>query len=215
MDPPVSSPPTRKQSQLRDLLTEHVGDLRAYVRSRCSALLRSHESTSDVVQSVCREILEDLARLEYRSEAEFCSLLFRNADRKLASRTRSFLAARRDVRRKVDGEFAVAIDAGERNQRLCDDVTPTPSEQAVGSELAQNLDAALRTLSPLDREVIELARIRQLPIEAIARSLGATPNAVRVRLHRALARLSARLPDPSVGLVASQDCSVSAVAPRA
>ncbi len=69
------------------------------------------------------------------------------------------------------------------------DTAPSAEEIAI-SDLA--LAEAWRRLRPRDREVIALAVLEDLPIAAIATSLGISANAVSIRLHRAkktLARL--------------------------
>ena len=44
------------------LLEQHLPRLRAFVRLRMGAQLRARESASDIVQSTCREILENMGR---------------------------------------------------------------------------------------------------------------------------------------------------------
>lgn len=54
------------------------------------------------------------------------------------------------------------------------------------------LQDTLAPLSDSDREVIQLAVLHDLDSVTVARLLGLTPGAVRVRLHRALKRLRVR-----------------------
>jgi len=44
-----------------ELLHRYLPGLRAFVRLRASPAVRAKESASDIAQSVCREVLEDLA----------------------------------------------------------------------------------------------------------------------------------------------------------
>ena len=69
------------------------------------------------------------------------------------------------------------------------DVT-TPSGLAELHESWRRVEEALEKLSEDQREVILLAYIVQMPRAEIARKLGRTDLAVRLLLHRALARLS-------------------------
>ncbi|NWF70160.1 MAG: sigma-70 family RNA polymerase sigma factor [Chloroflexi bacterium] len=68
---------------------------------------------------------------------------------------------------------------------------------AVGDNTPQGLEAQeavnglLALVSPADQEVLQLAILYELDGEALARALGITPGAARVRLHRALHRLRA------------------------
>ena len=51
----------------------------------------------------------------------------------------------------------------------------------------------LRALSPMQRAVVALAIIDDVPIEAVARELRCRPSTARVHLHRARARLAERI----------------------
>ncbi|MBI4142930.1 RNA polymerase sigma factor [Candidatus Uhrbacteria bacterium] len=55
------------------------------------------------------------------------------------------------------------------------------------------VDAALRTLTEEDRELLRLRYIADLPIASVARVLGIRPITARVRLHRTLRRARAAL----------------------
>jgi RNA polymerase sigma-70 factor (ECF subfamily) len=95
----------------------------------------------------------------------------------LYSTARNLLhAERRRVRR----------DAGE----LTADPVAPPAEPAT---LDPQLDAALRSLSPSDREALLLVAWEDLTPAQAARALGIAPTAFRVRLLRARRRLRARL----------------------
>lgn len=71
------------------------------------------------------------------------------------------------------------------------------SEQSVPApelqELDPQLDRALRTLQPADRELLLLVAWEDLAPTQAARALGVKPTAVRVRLLRARRRLRAAL----------------------
>jgi len=51
----------------------------------------------------------------------------------------------------------------------------------------------VQNLRPVDREVIVLHHLEQIPIAEIAKMLGISANAVEVRLHRARQKLKQRL----------------------
>jgi RNA polymerase sigma-70 factor, ECF subfamily len=67
----------------------------------------------------------------------------------------------------------------------------TPAPEVL--ELDPELGAALRSLSPLDREALLLVAWEDLTPAQAARSLGVNPTAFRVRLLRARRRLKAKL----------------------
>ena len=58
------------------LLERHLPALRVYVRLQAGDFLREQESSSDIVQSVCRELLQDLDAFEYRGEGQFRAWLY-------------------------------------------------------------------------------------------------------------------------------------------
>jgi RNA polymerase sigma factor (sigma-70 family) len=76
--------------------------------------------------------------------------------------------------------------------RLVALATGDPAQELAES---QEVDAILAHVSEGDRRVLRLAVLHELNGEELARALGVTPGAARVRLHRALHRLRAALPD--------------------
>jgi RNA polymerase sigma-70 factor (ECF subfamily) len=170
------------------LLVRHLPALRAYVRLRCGPQLRAVESASDIVQSACRDVLENLDRFRYGGEAGFRSWLYATALRKVADRAEYWAAARRDPARLVPvsgGSEASEAPLREVYARVC-----TPSEAAIGREAAARLERACDALVEADREVIVLSRIVGLSHAEVAAELGITEVAARKRLFRALARLA-------------------------
>lgn len=172
------------------LLERHLPGLRAYVRLRSDRLLRAKESESDLVQSVCREVLEHLDRYQYRSEAGFRQWLYRTAERKIIDRFRYYNAEKRNAAREVHGD-----DLGLEDSRLLEAYGTlfTPSRDAMAREELRRVERAFESLPTDYREIIVLARIVGLPHADIARQLGRTPSSVRNALYRGLALLSDHL----------------------
>jgi RNA polymerase sigma-70 factor (ECF subfamily) len=171
---------------LDELVARSLPDLHAYVRRRSGRALRRCESVSDVVQSVCRQVLEQLADFEYRGEAAFRAWLFEQARHKIIDHVRYQRARRRDRGRETWlGDAVAGADA------------VTPSQAAIGAELSDAIDAAMLRIGPSERELILQARLIGLSHAEIAQQLGVTRTVVKVRLHRAIARLSRYLPDPN------------------
>lgn len=72
---------------------------------------------------------------------------------------------------------------------------PDP-DAALGLEQRRRLlHAALRRLSPADRSVLALAYLRDMTLDEVARIEACSLGAVKVRLHRAKARLTKLLED--------------------
>jgi len=169
------------------LIEQHLDGLRAYVRLEMGPALRAKESCSDVVQSVCREVLGKLDRYEFRGEASFRHWLYRSALNKIIDRQRYWLAERRSARREKPLEG--------RAESLCEQYATisTPSRAAMGLEEVARIEAAFDRLPDHYREVIVLSRIVGLPHLEIARQMGRTEEATRTLLRRALVQLAGLL----------------------
>ena len=169
---------------LEALLEHHIPELSAFVRRRASPLLRSRESSSDLVQSVCREVLENAGRFRHASGTAFRQWLFATALRKLVDRRDFWMAQRRDALREVPLE----ADGATSN-----DSDSTPSRSAIVREEMERLERAFQLLDDDQRRIVTLAHFVGLSRREIAQELGKSEGAVRVALHRALARLSGLL----------------------
>lgn len=175
------------QPALDELVAMHVPRLRAWLRLRAPAAVLARESTSDLVQSVCREALDELGRFEWRGEPAFRAWLYTKAATKLVDRLRHWQAQRRAaagpelrVSQAEDGELAgVYLAAG-----------LTPSRVAIGREDLARFEQALAELPEDQREVLALVRIAGLSQAEVATHLGRSEGSVRGLLQRALRRLS-------------------------
>lgn len=161
------------------LLATHLPRLRAFVRLRTSATIRQHESCSDLVQSVCREVLQGAGRFEYRGDAAFRAWLFRTALNKILDRQAFLTEQKRDVRREATSGAAALGDLRSRE--------PTASQVAVAAEMQQQMEAAFDLLPDEYREVIALSRIIGLSHAEVGEQLGRSEGASRMLLSRALA----------------------------
>jgi RNA polymerase sigma-70 factor, ECF subfamily len=72
---------------------------------------------------------------------------------------------------------------------------PRATDEPLAAGLSPALEAALRSLSPADREVIALRVLLELDGPTAARVLGISPTACSTRLSRALERLEERMKD--------------------
>lgn len=171
---------------LGQLLDRHLPSVRAFVRAHMGAQLRARESSSDLVQSVCRELLTHQDRFQHPGEHGFQAWLFTTARRKIANRARDMERDKRDVQREVGGLGASAIDAlGAAYARMS-----SPSGHALRREEVAQLEAAIDQLPDEQKEVLTLAHLAGLSRGEIAAQMGRTEEAVRALLHRAKARLS-------------------------
>jgi RNA polymerase sigma-70 factor (ECF subfamily) len=171
-----------------ELIEHYLPALRGFVRLRAGAMLRRQESTSDLVQSVCRELLVHQSRFRHPSPAAFRRWLFITAQRKISTRKAYYLAQKRDVMRNMERRLGNSMT----NESLvgCYKTLSTPSKRVAAKEDVERIEAAFDELPDEYREVITLAHIVGMTRAEIAEHLGKSEGAVRMTLHRALAAVA-------------------------
>lgn len=174
---------------IAELLERHLPGLRAFVRLRAGPQIRAKESASDLVQSVCLEILQHLDRFKYRGEAGFKHWLYTTALRKIMKRYEYYHAAKRDAGREVRPR-RISSTAGDEALMECYRSFSTPSRHAMFHEQLDRVESAFQKLSEDYRTVILLARIVGLSRAEIAEKMGRSETAVRSLLSRALSQLA-------------------------
>ena len=176
-------------SALQALVVRHAQGLEGYLRLRMGPLLRAYESCSDLVQSVCREVLGELDRFEYRGEAAFRHWLYTRARHKLLHRARDLGAQRRDRRREQPfDETALARD---RAQTLATYRTlATPSRELAAKEAIERVERAFDALPEDYREAVTMRRMMGLEYAEIAAHMQRSEGAVRNLVLRGIARLT-------------------------
>jgi len=170
---------------LAELLRRYLPGVRAFVRLRMGPELRAHESSSDIVQSVCGDLMSARG-LVFEDEIRFRNWLYVAALNKLRNHDRWLHAQKRDVGREVRD------DAGD-DLVSCYASVLSPSRELIGRERIARLEAAFDQLPEHYREVITLSRIGGLSHEQIAAQTGRTVGSVRNIVARALNDLAARL----------------------
>lgn len=165
------------------LLEAHLPALRAYVRRRAGPEIGAQEWSVDLVQSVCREVLQHADRFQHASESSFQRWLFTTAMRKLLDRRVRLRAEKRDARR----EQGDAADHGLASPAEAPDVRAELAEEIA------RIEEALDGLEPGAREVFLLAHVEGLSRSEIGQRIGKSEGAVRMALHRAVARLGVLL----------------------
>lgn len=165
-----------------ELLDRYLPSVRAYLRLRAGRLLLDKESASDLAQSVCRVVLENMGRFQYDDEDGFRRWLFMTAERKVLDRHDYYTAQKRSPAAGVERDLEATLSAYA--------TLHTPSQAAMAQEELARLERAIGRLPEDMREVVILAKIVGLSRAAIAEELGKSEGAVRMVLHRALARLA-------------------------
>lgn len=177
---------------LARLIESYLPQLHAFVRVRLGGRVRDRESSMDVVQSVCRQLLSERGRFDFRGEEPFRAWLFTAALNKIRDKLRFHRGALRDLRREQPDDSA--FEAALARNLL------TPSQDAIGGETARAVADALAALSEDHREVVTLARLVGLPHRVIAEVLGRSEQATRQLLGRALVQLALELKRRGVDL---------------
>ena len=170
---------------LDQLLERYLPQLHAYVHLRLGAL-RARESSMDVVQSVCREVLTQRGKFDFRGEERFRAWLFTAALNKLRDKHRFYHWGKRDVRQEAGP--ITAFEGGMARTLL-----GTPSQGAMAAETDRIAQEAIESLSEDHREVITLARLVGLPHKVIAEVMGRSEEATRQLLGRALVQFGLEL----------------------
>jgi len=175
------------------LLVKQIPAIDAYVRLRAGRLVRAKESTSDVVQSVCREALEHMDRFEFRGEAQFRHWLCQHALHKILNKKRFYTAERRDAAREL-GRQTIA-GKSQNNLAECYASICTPSQVASGKEDLEAFEAAFSELPEDYGRVITLHRLVGLPFNEIGPLMDRSEGAARNLFNRAVAKLATMLDD--------------------
>ena len=79
------------------------------------------------------------------------------------------------------------------------DTGPTAEEELQAAQLARRAGTQLALLSEAQRAAFRLIRIEGLSVREVAQKLGTSPNAVKLRTHRAHVALRAALSEPGEG----------------
>jgi RNA polymerase sigma-70 factor, ECF subfamily len=189
------------EGALRLLLDRHRGRLRRMIAARLDPRLSARLDPSDVLQ----EALADAGR-KLREYARERPLPFYLWLRRLAAE-RLVLAHRRHIRvagRSVSMErtCGAALPGDESNVLLIDRLVTSgtsPTGKVRREELRQRVTEALAALGEIDREVLVLRYLEDMPFAEVAVVLGITENAAKVRHFRALERIRKLMDGESLG----------------
>lgn len=174
------------------LFARNLPPLVAFIRSRAGKAVAARESALDIAQSVFREVLQDVDRIELQGEAAFKNWLFMQATRKVLDRAKFLRRERRDVAREVElPEAGPAADA----MLACYASIATPSQHAAAKEELARFEAAVQQLPENQRDAVTMSRLLGLTYPQIAEQMGTSESAVRGLVARGLAALSSQLDD--------------------
>jgi RNA polymerase sigma-70 factor (ECF subfamily) len=168
-----------------ELVKRYEVPIELLVRLEAGTRVRGSVEVSDLVQETFTSAFESMPRFRGESRETFArwlSEIARNVVRGCARRMarRGTLLAGHVQPLQNDTAAVRAEPASSAS---------TPSEYLREHERFERLQRALEKLSPEHREVIILARLRELPIRKVARLMGRSPEAAGMLLVRALRKL--------------------------
>ncbi len=173
---------------IEQLLIRHLPGLEAFVRLRMGARLRGLMTAPDLVQSVCREVLEDLTAFEFRGEAPFRHWLYVRAENKMRARHRYHRASKRNQENEVALPEPSQLAATYRG--VC-----TPSQDLEARETMERVEAAFDQLPDDYREAVILHKLCGLSHKEIAERMQRSEGAVRNLVYRGISRLALLVDD--------------------
>ena len=169
---------------LGELYSRYGTRLLAFIRMRMGRDLRARVESRDILQAALMKSFQRLAQFEGGDGATLMGWLMRIAENEIRDQVDYQHRQRRDV------SAAVPIDAGAVD--LAAQARSAFSE-AVVSEEAERLGAALESLDADHREVIVLRRLEELSFKDVAARMGRTEDACRMLLARAMVALTLQL----------------------
>ena len=193
-------PPPREGEQepaLGVLIERTLPALRAFVARRLDRSTASKESVSDLVQSACREVIQNFEGFEYEGELPFRAYLYRTALNKVIDKRRYYHAEKRGANRDIALQELSDNDAAGQASEACDG----PPERLLHQEEIDLLENAWGQLPEELREILTLRRIWGLSNRRAAERLGTTRARARRLFGRALARLTALYDTEGTGRV--------------
>lgn len=181
MAPVREEPPARREALRRTLVEE--GD-RLYALAL--RVTRDPDLAADAVQEAFASALEKESG--FRGEARLSTWLHRIVYNKAVD-----LLRRRGREVPLPDEDLDTLTENDLRLAHGPSWARPPDELLASTEARQALEAALGTLTPLQRAVFELREMEGRPTEELAQILDLAPGTVRVHLHRARLRLRDRL----------------------
>jgi RNA polymerase sigma-70 factor (ECF subfamily) len=157
------------------LLARYLPRLQRWASGRLPLFARSLLDTSDLVQETLLRTLEGLEAIEVRGPGGFQAYVRRAILNRIRDQVR--WASRRPGLGGVPEDLA--------------DPTPSPLENAIGTEVLERYERALASLDETDRELLHLRIELDFDYEEIASMTGRpSRDAVRMAVQRALTRLA-------------------------
>jgi RNA polymerase sigma-70 factor, ECF subfamily len=173
----------------RELLERYRDYLRRMVASRLDRRLASRLDPSDVVQETLADAAGQMDRYLQNQTLPFFGWLRLLAGEHIreAHRQHLFVQKRSIIRESRIPEFNDESAVHLVNQLTANDTSP--SNRLVRQERSEQVNKALESLSPQDREVLAMRYVERLSTAEMAEALGLSEGAAKQRHLRAVIRL--------------------------
>jgi RNA polymerase sigma-70 factor (ECF subfamily) len=183
---------SRDETAFDQLFARHRRGLRQFVAHRLDPRVQARLDPSDIVQETQLEVYRRMDDFLRRQPMPFRLWLRKTAYERLLKLRRFHVdAARRSVGRELGlSDQSSLLLAGPFLAR-----ESSPSQQLTRAELIRRVRQALAELSGVDRDVLLMRNVDELPYREIGCILDLDPAAARKRYGRALLRLRGLLLD--------------------
>jgi len=158
--------------------------LLGFIRLKMGRSLRARLESRDILQATYVKSLQHLGEFKGSDSRAFVGWLMRIAENEIRDRADYHGRQRRDAGREEDVEAFGDIAARTRSAL----------SRLILDQRAEQLEAAVETLSDAHREVILLRAFEELPFAEIGRRLGKSEDASRMLYARAMTALTLALP---------------------
>jgi len=181
---------TGDSDALNELYSRYLNRVLAAVRARLGAELRGKLESCDILQDALLASLKNVPSFNQTEEGAFVNWLATVVENRIRDHLDYFRAGKRDHRleKPLPGarsdESAAPLDIPERN------CAPTPSQALMLSEDLARLEKAMDQLPGESRELIVAVKIEGRSFQEIAQASGKSPDAVRMKVKRALVALT-------------------------
>jgi len=178
------------RESLNILLEKHLPWIREQVHYKLGDKLRKRMETGDVVQEAVLQFLKFAPKIQTRSETCLRSLLLKIAEHVLYDKSDWFSAKRRNIamEQPLPSDTVLFLD-------FKADTKGTPSRLAMENEREAWIRLGVELLNFEDRRVVVLRDWDYLSFPEIAKQLGITSDAARMRYKRAVERLAETVGD--------------------
>lgn len=147
--------------------------LRRFAQGRIPAMLRRREDTADLVQRTWAHVLDKLDRIEAREPGAFFAYL----------RTVLINALRESLRREAAAPLAIHGEQAEATLAMLPAAEVDPVDWIA-------YEQSLATLAPEHRGLVLMRFEFGMSYVEIAAEIGESPDGVRMKLQRAIARMA-------------------------